>query len=192
MSALLRASRTSTRNVKGEMRRIIWATVLFSILAALAYASPAQASVTSSGQRAIPLLHEGQVCVKVHSQNNWRGQICAIVNEDDAQLDHSAQALITFDINSGTLKEVYVGGGLYLRDCLTGPPFTCTNRAYRQSPHKFTGGKHSFISNAFFWVNGDNVQARVNTPCMIWTNGQVACYNGVLRTPWIQVGIPGP
>lgn len=173
------------------MRRFIWVTALFSILATLAYASSAQASVTP-GYRAIPQLHEGQVCVKVHSQNNWQGQICAIVNEDDVTADHAAQALITFDINSGTLKEVYVGGGLYLRDCLGGPPFTCSNQQYRQSPYKFTGGQHSSLSNNFAWVAGDGVQARVNTPCMIWTNGQVACYNGDLRSIWVQVGVPGP
>lgn len=85
-----------------EMRRFIWVTTLFSILATLAYASSAQASV-SPGNHAIPQLHEGQICVKVHLQNNWQGQICAIVNEDDVTADHAAQALITFDINSGTL-----------------------------------------------------------------------------------------
>jgi hypothetical protein len=177
--------------MEAEMRRFIWVTTLFSILATLAYASSAQASV-SPGNPAIPQLHEGQVCVKVHSQNNWQGQICAIVNEDDVTADHAAQALITFDINSGTLKEVYVGGGLYLRDCLGGPPFTCSNQQYKQSPYKFTGGQHSFLSNNFAWVDGDGVQARVNTPCMIWTNGQVACFNGDLRSIWVQVGVPGP
>ena len=170
------------------MRRIIWATILFSILATLAYASPAQASYSSGRYRAIPLLHEGQVCVKVASQNNWQGQICAIVNEDDVTADHLAQALITFDINSGTLKEVYIGGGLYLRDCQTSPPFSCSNAGYEQSPSKFTGGQHSFLSNPWDYAWGDNVQARANTPCMIWTNGQVACYNGDLRSNIVQVG----
>jgi hypothetical protein len=171
--------------MEAEMRRFIWAALLFSILGTLVYGSSAQASVSSG---ATPRLHEGQICKKVHSQNNWQGQICAIVNESDITADHEAQALITFDINSGALKEVYIGGGLYLRDCESSTPFTCSNAGYVQSPNKFTGGKHSFLSNPFEFVWGDAVQARANTPCMIWTNGQVACYNGDLRTNWVQVG----
>jgi len=132
-------------------------------------------------------MQAGGDCVNVASQNNWQGTICAIVNEDDALDDTYAQALITFSIRSGDISEVYIGGGLYLRRCPSSG--SCSNQNYVQSPNKFPGNVQStFISNNF----GDdflfNVQARANTPCIIWTNGQVACYNGDLRSDWVKVG----
>jgi hypothetical protein len=130
----------------------------------------------------VPELQSGKVCVNVSSQNNWQGTICAIVNEDDMLYDEFAQALITFSIRSGDIYEVYIGGGLYLRRCPT-PSGSCSNQNYVQSPSKFPGNVQStFISNNFGYDVYFNVQARANTPCIIWTNGQEACYNGDLRS----------
>jgi hypothetical protein len=150
-------------------------------------ATPAQAVPQAPN---VPDLHAGSTCVSVSSQNNWRGTICAIINEDDALADDWAQALITFTINSGSINEAYIVGGLYLRVC---PLFggSCSNQNYVQSPSKIPGDvKSTFISNNFGFDVNYNVQARANTPCIAWTNGQEACYNGDLRSSWANPVTP--
>jgi hypothetical protein len=129
----------------------------------------------------------GNTCVGVTSQNNWHGTICAIVNEDDARADVYAQALITFSVKSGSIYEVYVTGGLYLRWCAT-IGGGCGKQNYVQSPSEFPASTQpTFISDNFGYDSSDNAQARVNTPCIIWTNGQEACYSGDLRSYWVFV-----
>ena len=129
----------------------------------------------------------GNTCVGVTSQNNWHGTICAIVNEDDARGDIYAQALITFSVKSGSIYEVFATGGLYLRWC-TVIGGGCGNQYYVQSPSKFPVNTQStFISDNFGYNSSDKTQARVNTPCIIWTNGQEACYSGDLRSSWVEV-----
>lgn len=129
----------------------------------------------------------GEKCVGVTSQNNWHGTICAIANLDDARADQYAQALITFSVKSGSIYEVFSSGGLYLRWCaeIGGGR---GNQGYVQSPSKFpVNAQSTFMSDGFGYNSGDNVQARVNTPCIIWTNGQEACYSGDLRSYWAFV-----
>jgi hypothetical protein len=129
----------------------------------------------------------GNTCVTVTSQNNWHGTICAIVNLDDALADQWGQALITFSVRSGSIYEVFVTGGLYLRRC-TNVGGGCANQNYVQSPSKFpVNAQSTFISDNFGRDNSNSVQARVNTPCIIWTNGQEACYSGDLRSSWVEV-----
>jgi hypothetical protein len=157
-----------------------------SALAAPAYASAAARASATPRTSVVPQIIGGKTCKNVHSQSNWQGQICIQINWDDAVGDTQVQALVTYSIRSGTLREVYVAGGLYLRNC--GVMSSCWNRAYTQSPYKFTSGRSSFISTR--WVSYDpyyaqpSEQARASTPCIIWTNNQVACYNGHMKSGW--------
>jgi hypothetical protein len=129
----------------------------------------------------------GNTCVGVTSQNNWHGTICAIVNLDDARADQWGQALITFSVRSGSIYEVFVTGGLYLRRCAA-VGGGCANQNYVQSPSKFpVNAQSTFISDSFGYDSSNSVQARVNTPCIIWTNGQEACVNYDLRSSWVYV-----
>lgn len=105
--------------------------VLLSLLLCALLASPAQA-VTPQEQL-------GSHCVDVHSAQNWEGTICVIVNLSDATGDTFAQALITFQVRSGTIYEVWVNGGLYLRYCQNNGS-GCGNQNYEQSPYKIPPG----------------------------------------------------
>jgi len=168
-----------------KLLRTIPALSAALLCALLMPTAPAQAMPQAPS---VPEGHVGNHCVGVVSQNNWHGTICSIVNENDARDDDWTQALITFSIRSGSISEVYIGGGLYIRRCARSG--NCSNQNYRQSPTKRPGGgKQTFISNKFGYAFQYHVQARANTPCIIWTNGQVACHNGVLKSSWVQVGL---
>lgn len=165
------------------MYRLRAALLSSAVLLSLLFVFPVSAKATAPARA----VHAGTHCVGVSSQNNWKGTICAIVNQDDAALDFDDQALITFSINSGYISEVNADGGLYLRVCRDDG--TCFTQDYVQSPYKYPGNVQSaFLSNSFaFDSKYLKAQARVNTPCILWANGQFACYNGVLKSSWVFV-----
>lgn len=135
-----------------------------------------------------PDLHSGSVCKNVQSAGGWNGTICAVVNLSDASLDRDAQALITYSVRSNGLKTIYADGDLYLRSCSQTPPFNCVNQNVLSYPSKSPGGvQSSFISNAFVYEPGAAVQAIVVFPCIDWSNGQNACYNGTLKSTIVVV-----
>jgi len=170
--------------------RIVWLLPVAALLVAAvpghAYAAP-RTSAAPKAVAAPQLIPRGSAtCKNVRSQGNWKAQICISPNWDDAVGWLLVQARVSYKINSGKLAEVYVAGGLYLRDC---SPFgSCSNVGYKQSPYRFTSGKSSSIGSKWVHYNPyyaqDTVQARVNTPCIVWTNHQVACYYGVMKSPW--------
>jgi hypothetical protein len=151
---------------------------LLTILTALACAAPAGAA-TSAGS--VPQIHTGSVCKGVVSQGGWHATICAIVNQNDAQLDTTAQALITYTIRSGTLNTVSATR-IYSEIC---SPFCGFAFGVRNNPNKtLNTGKSSFLSNAYYGPSSSQVEmaAVVVSPCVSWTNGQVACYNGTITS----------
>jgi hypothetical protein len=162
--------------------------LLAGLLASLASAPSAplaRAATVAMTDQATPQHQTGDRCVTVKSRNGSRATICAIVNESDVTADTWAQALITFRIRSGHISRVHVKGGLYLRTCDFG---FCSNQNYLQSPVKVPGPvSATFISDGFGRDGGASVQARVNTPCVTWQNGQNACYNGVLESNRVTV-----
>jgi hypothetical protein len=178
-------SNQKEEEMKWHIRVAALASLLtFFTVAVTAYASAAPRTGATPSAPAVPTIILGKECQTVHSQNNWIGHICVMANYDDANGDLSVEALVSYSINSGSLREVYVGSGLYLRNCDIGG--YCWNRGYESSPYKFTSGTSSSISTAWLGYNPyyaqSTEQAFVNTPCMIWTNGQVACYNGVMAS----------
>lgn len=165
---------------------------LFVVLAAFAlvFTAPAHAataaggdhaSATSIGASDVPQMHTGSVCKNVKSSGNWNGTICAIVNLNDATLWTTGQALITYSIRSGTLKSVSAKS-LYTN---IWTPICCIKYAVRTNPSKtVNSGKSSFLSNDWYGPapSQDLIQAVVVDPCISWTNGQRACYNGTLKS----------
>jgi hypothetical protein len=136
---------------------------------------------TSIGAPDVPQMHTASVCKNVKSSGNWNGTICAIVNQDDATLWTTAQALITYSIKSGTLKSVSAKS-LYSN---IWTPICCFKYAVRTNPSKtVNSGKSSFLSNAWYGPGPTQymIQAVVVNPCISWTNGQRACYNGTLKS----------
>jgi hypothetical protein len=159
------------------MRAMLAVASGLAVCASLAAASPASAA-TRPG--AVPQIQEGKICKTVSSSGNWHGTICAIVNFDDAKGDIPTQALISFSVNSGGIHEAYAVGGLYL-------DVNGSTENYRQSPSTYPGGaKSTQLSTAWNYNQVGQWQAVVNTPCIKWTNGQKACYNGVLRSGWTR------
>lgn len=163
----------------------------FSVLvaSALAFAAPAGAAASSSATPApqvlqvpqAPQAHVGTVCKDVVSSGNWHGTICAIVNQSDAYLDQIAQTLITYSIRSGTIKTVSASD-LYSYIC---QPLCGYKYAERVNPSKtVNSGRSSFLSNDWFGpaVAQVNMYAVVVKPCVSWTNGQRACYNGTITS----------
>jgi len=81
-------------------------STLLAVLAASALAFTAPAGAATSVSNPIPQAHEGAVCKAVRSAGGWNATICAMTNENDAQIDPTAQALITYTIRSGTVAWV--------------------------------------------------------------------------------------
>lgn len=172
------------------MRRVL---PLLAFLMPAVAACPISAQVASSANsettvNAVPQQHFESHCVTVITPHNWKGQICAIVNTNDAVAGNQQQALITFKVNSGRIFQIYGQGGLYLRKCNS--HFQgCVNDHYVQDPHKqwISGNPTaSFLSNP--WTTHHDIgkeQARIQRPCIEWTGAAgTACYNGDLRSGW--------
>lgn len=151
-------------------------------------ATTSASAISTAGQPSLnsglsPHMHDaGQKCVTISSQNNWKATICAITNADDQTAEQSSQALITYTIKSGSLSEIEASG-IWIWACLT----SCLRQHPIYSTYKLlNGGTTSFLSNPFTSDFNDTVQAVVNKPCVFWTNGQVACYNGSIRDKTIS------
>jgi hypothetical protein len=157
---------------------------------ALVFTAPANAATSAGGDHAsatsigtvnVPQMHTGSVCKNVTSSGNWNGTICAIVNLNDATLWTTGQALVTYSIRSGTLKSVSAKS-LYTN---IRTPICCFTFDVRTNPSKtVNSGRSSFLSNAFYGPAPSQymIQAVVVDPCISWTNGQRACYNGTLKS----------
>jgi hypothetical protein len=166
------------------MRLRVLTAIASSLLAALAFAAPAGSATPASGP--VPQIHEGSVCKAVRSSGGWNATICAMVNENDAQLDYTAQTLITYTIRSGTLGTV----DAYSLQSDIGTPICCITWDRVADPYKnLNSGKSSFLSNA--WYGPAPSQYRmagvVTNPCVSWTNGQVACYIGNITSTASQI-----
>lgn len=128
------------------------------------------------------LHYAGQKCVYIYSQNDWRATVCVITNADDALAEQWDQSLVTYSVRSGGISYANAGA-IWL--------YACEGLCARQNPSD-TPGKHAngakstYLSNPFAFDPDDTVQAVVVTPCVDWTNGQVACYNGTLRDETIS------
>lgn len=172
------------------MRRVLLFLALL-MPAVVAFPISAQATSSANSQNAAnlrPLEHFESHCVNVVTPHNWKGQICAIVNTNDAVAGNQQQALITFKVNSGHIFQIYGQGGLYLRKCNTQYQ-GCVNDHYVQDPHKqwlSSNPVSSFLSNP--WTTHHDIgqeQARIQKPCIEWAGtAGTACYNGDLRSGW--------
>jgi hypothetical protein len=139
-------------------------------------------SGTARASDTTPQLQQGNKCVYIYSPDNWRATVCAIVNYDDARADTYAQELFTFSVRSGAIAYVDANS-MYLTKCNTTmggcPPthYTVVNEP---------GSSGHYISGPWMYVGVPPVQAlyysHVVTPCVFWTNGQIACYDGTLTS----------
>ena len=169
---------------------IVSSLLVVLVASALVFTAPANAATSAGGTHAsaasigaidVPQMHAGSVCKNVKSSGNWNGTICAIVNLSDATLWTTGQALITYSIRSGTLKRVWATS-LYT-NVMT--PICCFKFDVRTNPSKtVNSGKSSFLSNEFYGPAPSQymIQAVAVDPCVSWTNGQSACYNGTLKS----------
>jgi hypothetical protein len=163
-----------------------WLLALLSLLTVAGLALPASASAQSASPRtsaAVPDLHDGIACYAVHSQRNWRGTICAMVNYNDLRLDSFAQGLITFSVRSGKIKRAYATN-IYLQRC--DDEGFCSYTDNRKNPSVRPNAKSTSLADSFIYVGLPPVQDALTSfsrhPCIRWTNGQLACYNGLMRS----------
>lgn len=162
-------------------KRAKWFAAMIAIGFALA-AGPASTASAAPAGVAVPNLHyAGQHCKTLHSPQNWAVTICVITNADDALADQWDQALVTFQIRSGSLAEISVSE-IYL--------YACEGFCVKQHPEsnvvKFPSGRNSFISNPWTLDPNDEIQAVVTNPCVQWTNGQAVCWSGTHKDTTIS------
>jgi hypothetical protein len=166
------------------MRRFTFMILAASVLALVGVSSPAHARISSTASaprasaHAVPHAQFGKVCKNIRSRNNWAATVCAIRNYDDLRADQFVQGLYTFSIRSGSIKTISATG-MYLHRCFAGSS-QCDSVQYTNHPRKNASGRTAFLSTGWTFIPGYIFQARINTPCVTWTNGQVACYRGVL------------
>ncbi len=156
------------------MRRLIPLAMMLSALAFF-IAAPAQAASRAGAE--IPQAHHGSNCKTVHSSvKNRTGQICVLINTDDALGDLPWQAMATFHVNSGKLKMVHVNRLFFVVDTAVKAAIN-----FRNKP---ASGTNAFISTAWYDTQGKMglAQAQAYDLCIHWTDGGVGCWGGQLNS----------
>lgn len=126
-----------------------------------------------------PTIQFAAHCVTVHSNVAGRtGKICAVINLDPFVQDQTWQALITFNVRSGHLRKVEARS-LYLQ--INGKA-----KLYRSHPHRLASGTRSELATSYIDTSG-HLQAVSREPCIIWSDGGVACYRHVLHSSVLTV-----
>lgn len=176
------------------MRRLIFTCIIAPAVALLSSypAAYAQTSSPSLGIHSSSAANPSAsatppACATVKSQLGWKGTICASFTQDipangGADTIHGVYG---FNIFAGNIANISATG-MYLRQCTsTG---SCSSVQYTDGPSKNTSGEFAELVTGTQKMPPNGMdQARINTPCITWaTQGQFACYNGVLETPWAE------
>jgi hypothetical protein len=143
-----------------------------AVLGILAALTVGLVPASASSGPAVPNAHFGTSCRTGHSTvNNRTGTICIIRNGNDANMELSSQALVTFSAASGRLSKV---SDNHLQLLNTDSQQVVESNAFVT---KGASGLSAYISTGWYFNPfGSDLEAQVYNPCMFWTDGGHMCF----------------